>query len=162
MNVAAVLAGQTAAREVACRSTGPTWRRSPRAAVGLTGANADQADYVQNILLPTNRMEGIPPAGLHLPALCHREGALRAPLPLRSGASPWRSPSGTRKNCIQCNWCATVCPHAVIRPFLLKPEDAKGLDTVPPRPTPAGGSSSPSPPRTAWTAAPARRCAPPG
>ena len=36
--------------------------------MGLTGANADQADYVQNILLPTNRMEGIPlPVSTFLP-----------------------------------------------------------------------------------------------
>ena len=34
------------------------------------------------------------------------------------------------ENCTQCNWCSTVCPHAVIRPFILKPEDAQGLTTV--------------------------------
>ena len=28
-------------------------------------------------------------------------------------------------NCIQCNQCAFVCPHAVIRPFLLNEEDVK-------------------------------------
>lgn len=29
------------------------------------------------------------------------------------------------ENCIQCNQCAFVCPHAVIRPYLSKPEDLK-------------------------------------
>ena len=29
------------------------------------------------------------------------------------------------ENCIQCNQCAFVCPHAVIRPFLLNEEDLK-------------------------------------
>ncbi|MGI6161130.1 MAG: pyruvate:ferredoxin (flavodoxin) oxidoreductase, partial [Christensenellales bacterium] len=28
-------------------------------------------------------------------------------------------------NCIQCNQCSLVCPHAVIRPVLAKPEDLK-------------------------------------
>ena len=28
------------------------------------------------------------------------------------------------ENCIQCNQCAYVCPHAVIRPFLLTEEEA--------------------------------------
>ena len=96
MNVAAVLAGQTAAREVAVPEHWAHLEEEPRAAVGLTGANADQADYVQNILLPTNRMEGdscrFPPSCPMPPGRCPR-----APLPLRSGASPWRSPSGTRK-----------------------------------------------------------------
>ena len=31
------------------------------------------------------------------------------------------------ENCIQCNQCAYVCPHAVIRPFLLTDEEAKGF-----------------------------------
>ena len=34
------------------------------------------------------------------------------------------------ENCTQCNWCSTVCPHAVIRPYILKEEDAEGLTTV--------------------------------
>jgi pyruvate-ferredoxin/flavodoxin oxidoreductase len=30
-------------------------------------------------------------------------------------------------NCIQCNQCAYVCPHATIRPFVLDEEEQKGL-----------------------------------
>jgi pyruvate-ferredoxin/flavodoxin oxidoreductase len=33
----------------------------------------------------------------------------------------WKS-----ENCIQCNQCSFVCPHAVIRPYLSKPEDLDG------------------------------------
>ncbi|MCG0277367.1 MAG: pyruvate:ferredoxin (flavodoxin) oxidoreductase [Thermanaeromonas sp.] len=29
------------------------------------------------------------------------------------------------ENCIQCNQCSLVCPHAAIRPYLAKPEDLK-------------------------------------
>ena len=31
-------------------------------------------------------------------------------------------------NCIQCNKCAFVCPHAAIRPFVLDAEEQKGVD----------------------------------
>ena len=30
------------------------------------------------------------------------------------------------ENCIQCNQCAFICPHAVIRPYLSRPEDLEG------------------------------------
>ncbi|HCB88377.1 MAG TPA: pyruvate:ferredoxin (flavodoxin) oxidoreductase, partial [Porphyromonadaceae bacterium] len=30
-------------------------------------------------------------------------------------------------NCIQCNQCAYVCPHATIRPFVLDEKEQKGL-----------------------------------
>ncbi len=37
-------------------------------------------------------------------------------------------------NCIQCNQCSFVCPHATIRPYLARPEDLEGapagFDTV--------------------------------
>jgi pyruvate-ferredoxin/flavodoxin oxidoreductase len=34
-------------------------------------------------------------------------------------------PEWQPNNCIQCNQCAYVCPHAAIRPFLMTEEDAK-------------------------------------
>jgi len=34
-------------------------------------------------------------------------------------------PEWVADNCIQCNQCAYVCPHAVIRPFLLTEDEAK-------------------------------------
>ena len=33
-------------------------------------------------------------------------------------------PKWIKENCIQCNQCSFVCPHAVIRPFLLNEEEA--------------------------------------
>lgn len=38
-----------------------------------------------------------------------------------------RVPVWNKANCIQCNQCAFVCPHATIRPFLLSDEDIKKL-----------------------------------
>ncbi|EOI5067309.1 4Fe-4S binding protein, partial [Campylobacter jejuni] len=32
-------------------------------------------------------------------------------------------PRWIEANCIQCNQCASVCPHAVIRPFLINDEE---------------------------------------
>ena len=37
-------------------------------------------------------------------------------------------PSWNSENCIQCNKCAYVCPHAAIRPFVLTDEELKGFD----------------------------------
>ncbi len=37
-------------------------------------------------------------------------------------------PEWNAENCIQCNKCAYVCPHAAIRPFVLTDEELKGFD----------------------------------
>ncbi len=46
-----------------------------------------------------------------------------------------RVPCWKSENCIQCNQCAFVCPHAVIRPFLLEKQDdeVKTVDSMFPR-----------------------------
>ena len=44
-------------------------------------------------------------------------------------------PKWNAEKCVQCNKCALVCPHAVIRPYLLTDEEKanapEGIDTVP-------------------------------
>ncbi len=44
-------------------------------------------------------------------------------------------PEWVAENCIQCNQCAFVCPHATIRPFLITDEEAssgpEGFTTIP-------------------------------
>ena len=37
-------------------------------------------------------------------------------------------PAWNAENCIQCNKCAYVCPHAAIRPFILDAEEQKGAN----------------------------------
>ncbi|MGN0221952.1 MAG: pyruvate:ferredoxin (flavodoxin) oxidoreductase [Prevotella sp.] len=37
-------------------------------------------------------------------------------------------PQWNAENCIQCNKCAYVCPHAAIRPFVLTDEELKGFE----------------------------------
>ena len=36
-------------------------------------------------------------------------------------------PEWTAENCIECNKCAYVCPHACIRPFVMDEEEVKGI-----------------------------------
>ena len=74
----------------------------------------------------------------------------KLPVSAFTGMEDGRYPSGTTKfekrmpalfvpewipeNCIQCNQCSLVCPHAVIRPFLLNEEEVanapEGMKTV--------------------------------
>ena len=46
-----------------------------------------------------------------------------------------RVPCWISENCIQCNQCSFVCPHAVIRPFLISREDdeVKSIPSIMPR-----------------------------
>ncbi len=39
-------------------------------------------------------------------------------------------PTWTAENCIQCNKCAFVCPHACIRPFVMDEAEAAGLNAA--------------------------------
>ena len=39
-------------------------------------------------------------------------------------------PVWNAENCIQCNKCAYVCPHACIRPFVLDENEVKGLNAA--------------------------------
>lgn len=39
-------------------------------------------------------------------------------------------PTWDTSKCVQCNTCSMVCPHAVIRPFLLKDNEVQGLQVL--------------------------------
>ncbi|WBW49876.1 pyruvate:ferredoxin (flavodoxin) oxidoreductase [Peptoniphilus equinus] len=94
----------------------------------------DVPEYVEKILIPLNAQKGD-----------------ATPVSAFVGVEEGSMPSGTSRyekrgvavdvphwyieNCIQCNQCSYVCPHAVIRPFLLnddevanKPESFETLD----------------------------------
>ena len=81
-------------------------------------------EFVKNILNPCQRTAGQQPAGFHL---CGRMRT--APLPQGSAAYEKRGiavdvPEWNPQNCIQCNFCSYVCPHAVIRPVAMTDEEA--------------------------------------
>lgn len=80
-------------------------------------------DFIDNILVPMNRMEGD-----KLPVSAfkdHEDGTF----PSGTAAYEKRGiainvPEWQMEKCIQCNQCAFVCPHAVIRPVLMTEEEA--------------------------------------
>ena len=90
--------------------------------------------YIREIQIPVNKQQGdrIP---------------VSAFMPYADGVTPVETskyerrgiatnvPKWIPENCIGCNMCSLVCPHAAIRPFLLTPEDEanapEGLVTKP-------------------------------
>jgi len=83
-------------------------------------------DFVQNVVEPINNLAG---DDLPVSAFAGREDGT-----FPAGTSQWEKrgiavnvPEWIPDNCIQCNQCAYVCPHAAIRPFLIDEEEAKSL-----------------------------------
>jgi len=81
-------------------------------------------EYVNNILNPINSF-----AGMKLPVSAFVPYA-DGEVPLGSSAFEKRGiaidvPEWKSENCIQCNFCSYVCPHACIRPVVLTEEEAK-------------------------------------
>jgi len=79
---------------------------------------AQEPDFIRNILRVANRQEGdsIPVSAF--------VGAEDGTFPQGTAAYEKRGiavnvPEWQKDNCIQCNQCSFVCPHAVIRPVLL-------------------------------------------
>ena len=88
------------------------------------GENKELIEYVNNILKPINSLKG---DDLPVSAFLKYVGGY---VPQGSAAFEKRGvatdvPSWNEKSCIQCNLCAYVCPHAVIRPFVFNEEEAK-------------------------------------
>ncbi|MGU8952247.1 pyruvate:ferredoxin (flavodoxin) oxidoreductase [Clostridium perfringens] len=80
--------------------------------------------FIKNIVEPMNRLEG---DKLPVSAFNGMEDGTFEP-----GTAAYEKrgiginiPEWIADNCIQCNQCAYVCPHATIRPFLLTEEEAK-------------------------------------
>ena len=106
------------------------WKTVPDEApeAPLVGRDELMTDFLNDILIPTSNLtadrvpvskfistvNGMMPNG----TAAYEKRGIAADLP------HWNP-----TNCMQCNWCATVCPHAVVRPFVLtdkEAEDVKG------------------------------------
>ena len=88
-----------------------------------TGDRKDLVDFVNNILIPVNAQRGD-----SLPVSTFVNMA-DGTFPQGSAAYEKRGiavdvPEWIPENCIQCNQCAMVCPHAVIRPFVMNADEA--------------------------------------
>lgn len=84
----------------------------------------DEPDFVKNIQRPMARLEGD-----ELPVSAFK-GMEDGTYPLGTTAYEKRGiavmiPQWQIEKCIQCNQCSYVCPHAVIRPFLLDEAEMK-------------------------------------
>ena len=134
MNYDAIDAGAKQVVEIAVPES---WKDA--ADEGLTtphvgeGGRADVVDFVKNIQAKVNAQEGNT-----LPVSAFTE-YVDGSTPSGSSAYEKRGiavdiPVWKPENCIQCNRCAYVCPHAVIRPVALTEEELskapEGIETI--------------------------------
>ncbi len=90
----------------------------------VSGDRADLVDFVNDVVNPTNAMKGD-----SLPVSVF-EKYVDGQFPQGSAAYEKRGvavmvPEWIPENCIQCNNCAFVCPHATIRPFAMTEAEAE-------------------------------------
>ena len=100
----------------------PAWANLP----ADTEEDRDEPAFISKIVRPINAQQGdkLPVSAYE----CSVDGTWEqgtAAYDKRGVAAfvpVWKS-----ENCIQCNKCAFVCPHATIRPFVLNEEELKGF-----------------------------------
>jgi pyruvate-ferredoxin/flavodoxin oxidoreductase len=102
-------------------------------AVDEEGEVKDMPEFIEEILIPMNRQEG---DELPVSAFVGREDGT---FPSGTAAYEKRGvavnvPEWIPENCIQCNQCSFVCPHASIRPALLSADEKanapEGFETL--------------------------------
>ena len=122
LNYAAIDAGADAFVEVTVPAS---WKNcapdAPKAA--FKSERADLEKFVNTVVTPTNAM-----AGDSLPVSAFTD-YVDGTFPQGSTISEKRGvavyvPTWIPENCIQCNSCAFVCPHAAIRPYAMTEEEA--------------------------------------
>jgi pyruvate-ferredoxin/flavodoxin oxidoreductase len=91
-------------------------------ATAVVADDTDKPAFIKEILEPINRQDG---DDIPVSKFVGREDGT---FPQGTAAYEKRGiavnvPEWQMDNCIQCNQCAFVCPHAVIRPFLLNEEE---------------------------------------
>ncbi len=136
MNYDAIDAG---AKQVVEVSVPDSWKSCPDEGLfspEVKGGREDVVDFVKNIQTKVNAQEGNT-----LPVSAFND-YVDGSTPSGSSAYEKRGiavdiPVWKEENCIQCNRCAYVCPHAVIRPVALTedelakaPEGTKAIDMI--------------------------------
>ena len=116
-NYKAIDAGKDAIEEV---TVDPEW--SNLTVLPLRKPTGD--DYFDNFVAPINALEGYDlPTSAFLDKL---DGTMQNGVAIKEKrAIAIQVPKWEKDNCIQCNQCAMVCPHATIRPFLMTEEEIK-------------------------------------
>ena len=103
-----------------------SWKDAQDEYLGRTaqGSNQEVVDFVNGIQIPVNAQEGN-----KLPVSAFTK-YVDGTTPSGSSAFEKRGiavdiPVWNKENCIQCNFCSYVCPHAAIRPVAMTEEEAK-------------------------------------
>ena len=123
MNLAAVDAGVTHVHKV---DVPASWADVPDDAPAekLVGRDQMQTDYLNKVLVPTNTLTGdLVPVSTFLDTANGMIPAGTAAFEKRGIAAD--VPHWDMANCMQCNWCSYVCPHGVIRPFVMNEDEAE-------------------------------------
>ena len=99
----------------------PNWKNLPDDDLTV---NEERPNYVKEIADPVNAIDGYK---LPVSVFAQEEYVDGT---MMSGSTKYEKraianfvPRWIEENCIQCNQCAFVCPHAVIRPFLITEEE---------------------------------------
>ncbi len=89
-------------------------------------SDSDLPEFIKNVVLPVNAQKGY---DIPVSAFAGREDGT-----WDQGTAAYEKrgiaafvPEWLDENCIQCNQCALVCPHAAIRPFLMTEEEKAGM-----------------------------------
>jgi len=122
MNIAAIDQGVSAFVKVEVPAS---WANADNAQAQAAAAVEEPA-YVKNFVRPVSALEG---DCLPVSIFSGREDGT---VPLGTSAFEKRGiavivPEWQVENCVQCNQCSYVCPHACIRPFLLTEEEVKNV-----------------------------------
>ena len=128
MNLAAVDAGVNHIHKVVVPES---WKTAADEAPApkLVGRDKAHTDYLNDILVPTNTLTGdAVPVSTFL-------STVNGMIPSGTAAYEKRGiaadlPKWDFTKCMQCNWCSYVCPHGVIRQFVLNDAEAEGVDGV--------------------------------
>ena len=131
MNCDAVDAGVNSVHKVEVPAS---WASEEGSIVRVEAEGRDKlhTDYINKILKPTNAMDGD-----SIPVSVFMDTA-NGMIPAGTSAFEKRGiaveiPQWDASKCMQCNWCSYVCPHAVIRPFVVNEAEAAeaGVETIP-------------------------------
>ena len=128
MNYKAIDAGVDALQQVVIPEAWKT-ATDDKAPEVATGNRPELVEFVNNIVIPVTKMQGD-----SLPVSAFAKLA-DGQLPQGAAAYEKRGvavdvPVWHPENCIQCNSCAFVCPHAAIRPYAMTEEEAANAPAV--------------------------------
>ncbi|MDR3541934.1 MAG: pyruvate:ferredoxin (flavodoxin) oxidoreductase [Desulfosporosinus sp.] len=122
MNIAAIDQGVSSFVKVEVPAS---WANADDAQAQAAAA-VDEPAYIKSFVRPVSALEG---DCLPVSIFSGREDGT---VPLGTSAFEKRGiavivPEWQVENCVQCNQCSFVCPHACIRPFLLTEEEVKNV-----------------------------------